>query len=165
MKTITSVSILLSLGLFSVQSAAQSKSQSHSELTQEFQFDKSSDEKEVELEVHTGTKMVGFEFMSEIAGGHLIMTILDPNGKKESGFELEAIEKEKGDGSNRTSSTNQNSDDNSHTYTMVHTDGGKASGMLNKQIENPIAGTWKVKIKAKGLSGLVALKIHQMSDD
>ncbi len=160
MKTVISLTIIL----ISIMSTSFGQSQARSEFAQKFNFDKSTDEKEITLEVKTGTEMVGFEFTSEITGGHLIMTILDPNGKKEGGFELEAVES-KGDGRNHSSSSNRNSNDNSHTYTMVTTDGGNAHGMLNKQIDNPVAGTWKVKIKSKTLSGLVAIKVAQMSDD
>lgn len=160
MKTVISLSIIL----FTVLGTSFGQSQAQSEFTQQFNFDKSTDEKEVTLEIKTGTEMVGFQFTSEITGGHLIMTILDPNGKKEGGFELEAVES-KGDGSSHSSSSNTNSNDNSHTYTMVTTDGGNAHGMLNKQVDNPVAGTWRVKIKSKELTGLVAIKVGQMSDD
>ncbi len=145
---------------------SQSSSHSQSHLSQEFTFDGETGDRQVVIDVHQETRMLSFMFQSKISAGNLTMNIFDPNGKGEGGFVLEAVEQvEKGATNNSNQNSNQNSNNGVHTYTMVHSKGGKSSGSMNKQIEHPIPGVWTVKISAKELTGSLGIHLGQQSPE
>ena len=171
--------ILLLSGIAKVQ---HGYSQSHSDLQQKFEFDYESGLKKVNLQIEPNMEMIGFNFQSEISSGSLIMDIIDPNGKKEGGFVLQAVNQKSGagnqihinSGKNQNSHTHisgtggqtivTNSGGNTHQYVM-HSGGGSSVGSMNKQVDNPIPGTWSVSIETKDLKGKLSLNMMQQGQE
>ena len=189
------ITLILLLGLFLSSialDAQEADSQSHSNLQQEFDFDDESGEKVIKIEVGPSMNMIGFNFQSNISSGSLIMSIFDPNGKREGGFTLKAHgdisedqQKEKkssvhlshsnsstNTSSNSTINTNSSngqnvfttSTDQVHQYIM-HSTGGQSVGTMSKKIENPIPGTWSVNIEMKELNGDLSLDMMQQGQE
>ena len=132
--------------------------QGQSKLEKDFTFDNESDEKEISFSIHSNIKVINFQIKGEINLGILQLTILDPRGKKEGGFELEAIKKSGSSGYK----TNSTSDENTFSYSIVGNGDNTANGSMSKTISKPLAGTWKVKISAKKLKGKLIIQITQM---
>lgn len=183
--------IMLLFILSTLVSQAQSDELSEGHLTKEMKFDDETSEQKVTLKVNPLTKQLTFKFRGDIEHGKLIMTILDPNGKKEGGFELEATDSSenantatstvtssgvtqstsssssssksgKTKSSSSTSNSNKNSNDNNYSYSFSSASGGKANGQMNKSLENPVSGTWTIKIKCEKLKGKIYLMTSQI---
>ncbi len=179
--------------LASEVSSQENQSQTHSSLEQKFDFDNESGQKTIKLQVGQQMDMIGFNFQSTISSGSLEMSIFDPNGKREGGFILEAHEdgpknislesKSKSGGKSsvnissnsgsnssvgstgkRNQSVATGSNNQTHQYIM-QSGGGQSVGSMNKQIDNPIPGTWSVQIEMKQLNGDLALQMMQQGQD
>jgi len=98
-------------------------------LTQDFYFTGKDNSTEAVFNVDEKIKFLDFSFFAEIAKGKLLVSILDPNGRDEGNFEL------------------------SYLKPIVKNDEKKIIGSINRRIDNPIFGKWKIKIisiKAEG---------------
>jgi hypothetical protein len=182
--------IMLLFIMNALVSRAQSDGLSEGRLTKELNFDNETSEQEVTLQVNPSTRQLTFKFRGDIEQGKLIMTILDPNGKKEGGFELEGKDSSenantatstvtssgvtqstsssssssksgKTKSSSSNSNSNTNSNENNYSYSFSSATGGKANGQMNKSLENPVSGKWTIKIKYEKLKGKVYLMTSQ----
>lgn len=153
--------IVICLAFFSIESIAQSDknltTHSISEVKKDFTYENETSEQEVNISVNQQSEYVAFRFDGTIEKGKLVITILDPNEKKEGGFELE-VQKSTGRNSNSNSSSNNNK---IHSYTFTSTTGGKASGNMTKQIDNPVMGKWIIQIKAIDVVGELRVNMAQ----
>lgn len=69
-------------------------------------------------------------------------------------------------GSNSENTVEVNNDgENTFVYSMSSNSNSTSRGNMNKVINNPQAGTWKVLIDTKNVSGHVLIKIGQSSDN
>ena len=167
MKNILCICILMvSASLFS---------QSSSDVSKEFKFDNETAQEEVSIMVEPGMKALAFQFRGQIENGELKITIKDPKGKREGGFQLKSKSKtststisSSGGNSNSSSSSSSNSNSSSnssdgHNYSFSSTssENGKTSGSMMKQIDNPISGEWKIIIQLMDVTGKAALMVGQ----
>ncbi len=165
------IGLSLSISLLTIASWAQtqsnnnqiSNSNSQSHFEKQFKFDRESDTKEIFIPVETGTKFLNFNFKGDIDAGILWISILDPKGKKEGGFTLEALDK-KSSSSNSNTNSNSNNGNKTHTYTIVQSKKGSASGNMSKTIDNPSFGKWQVRIVTKNLEGVLKVMIAQQRE-
>jgi len=84
------------------------------------------------LEVNKPLTHIDVKFTSLIDKGDMVIEILDPNGKREGGFELEA--KDANDPKGKSTSVN---------------------GIMGKRINNPLKGEWTIKIELAKAEGVV----------
>ena len=145
--------------LLIAQSGINNNGQTYNRVNKEFRFQNESSTQEVNFEVGMDCKEIRFKCNGEISSGHLNILFIDPNGKKEGGFTLEAQDRSSGTNSN----SNSNSDEQSNSYVFVFTGNGKSRGNMHKNISAPIAGTWVVRIKTDKVSGKAEVNLNQTS--
>lgn len=134
--------------------------QEEGNLSVNFTFDNTTEVKEIKVPIAPDLKQVKFHFSGKIKSGSLKVRILDPNGKKTGGFQLESH--------TRDSSGKQEKDpdpeNNTFAYSIVGDSNSTASGSMNKEVSKPIPGLWKIEITVAKATGMLVSGIQQNND-
>lgn len=91
------------------------------------------------LKINNTYNQIKFKFKGELIKGTFVINIIDPNGKREGGFELQTLDLD---------TKNKSLDNN-------------AAGSMDKKIINPINGNWVIKIIAYKAIGHVDISIKK----
>jgi hypothetical protein len=155
---LATIASTLFLSVFAQNSNSNSNSSttssfSGSTIENHYEFENETDEKEVIISVKD-LRTIAFKFKGQIKYGDLLVTILDPEGKKEGGFQLTKVD---GDGD-----LNTKKEGNSYSYKFKDKSGkGGAKGSMHKMLENPVNGDWTIRIEVTKVTGQMAFEVQQ----
>ncbi len=127
--------LLLTSNAFSQSQGQQDCECNATTLSRNIELDGSSDTEDIKIEVSDETKKMFIGVNSTIESGYLTVEIYDPSGNKKGNFSVESQVK---------------SSDKKRE---------QVCGQMQKQIEDPEKGTWRVKLIPKNAVG----KIHIQS--
>ena len=106
--------------------------------TKDIRFNQEDSFYQIKLDLNNSIPYLAFNFKGEIDEGVLMVSIFDPNGKKEGGFELLAYSK--ADQKRKSTSVN---------------------GDMQKKINNPMTGTWTIEIKENDGIGSLEVTVNR----
>lgn len=136
------------------------QAQQDGDLSVDFDFDNTTEVKEILVPIGTDVSKIMFQFSGKIKGGSLKVRILDPNGKKEGAFQLEAVSRDEA----KEKSEQQEGEDKSYTYSIIGKSRSQARGSMRKQVSKPMPGQWKVEIDAYSVDGKLGANIQQITE-
>jgi len=138
-KLIVTVSLILFIAPIAL--AQHKENCSNYNTSRSIELDDSSSNEVVKVEVKDNTKHLMIGVNSTISSGSLTMEIFDPKGNKQGNFSVESM----------MSSNSNAQGKNKETV----------CGQLNKSFQDPMKGSWTIKLKPRKVSGKIHINSHQ----
>lgn len=136
------------------------QAQEQADLNVQFNFDKTTEVKEIMVPITPYLLAANFQFSGKIESGSLKVRILDPNGKKVGEFQLESLtRKDFKDKINK-----EDPENNTYRYSIIGDSNTPASGSMSKEVSRPLKGLWKVEITVTNVTGMLVSSIRQKND-
>lgn len=142
--------------LISQVSGQTATSQEQTNVSQSYDLEDDSQDKEFLIQVNPGTSRLIIRVQAELKSGSLEALIYHPEGRKDGQLSLVADGSE---GKSKSSSHSIN-DKDQETKSKVKVK-GRAKGNFEKQFSDPEPGTWTVKVKLTHAEGQLEMMAGQ----
>ncbi len=173
-KAIYTLTLLLSL-VFNGFSQTTIRNELNNQFMQNFTFENESAPTIIIIDVGSPSDLLEITIDSKIDEGILQATLINPDNRREGGFELKCNSKSgnshnkkessvSNTNTNSNSNSNASSNSNSNSSISVSVNSGSstgAKGNMKKTIDNPQTGAWKLIIDTQNVTGIMRVGINQ----
>ena len=141
MKILKSIPVLVLVLFFSQTLMAQNSTEFTTK--RNLGFKESSKVQSVDVKISEDTEALRLKILCNVRKGDVTIVILNPSGEKQGEFSVEG---------------NEGSEDDGSLFSMLKEG---VSGQINKDINQPIKGTWVIKFIPKNATGRVEIHSSQ----